>query len=148
MFIPLLLALLSHLTSWKLLFAHNLATQRSTGEGDGRPCPAAGWRLRSCHAHHTHLLGAELFHSVQHELRVQRPIAYVLDYAAHEAADYPQECRDRYHGLPFLRTINASWQQPVCSPQVRTAFVARVMPAYGGWQCAQGGVPCCRLRAR
>lgn len=45
MFIPLLLALLSHLTSWKLLFAHNLATQRSTGEGDGRPCPAAGCRL-------------------------------------------------------------------------------------------------------
>lgn len=39
-------------------------------------------------------------------------------YGALEGRDYPRECQDLYHGLPYFEHVKASWQQPVCEPQV------------------------------
>lgn len=52
---------------------------------------------------------------------VRRPIEYLRQYAALEGPDYPQECREHFHGLPYFAGVNASWQAPVCEPQVRCA---------------------------
>ena len=93
------------------------------GHGRATPMRAAAGRARSAptaHARHGAAPCAELFHSLRRQPRVRRAVEYIEEYAAHEAAGYPEECRQRYHGLPFLQTINASWREPVCTTQVRS----------------------------
>lgn len=59
-------------------------------------------------------------HRPQHwEEQRRRPIDYVQQYGALEGRDYPRECQDLYHGMPYFEHVKASWQQPVCEPQVR-----------------------------
>ena len=86
------------------------------------------------------LLGAaEITQSILQRTTTQRLIDYVLQYAAAEASDYPAACQQRYHGLPFLQTINSSWQRPVCTPQVRGEAGAtqarRCMACLLLWSC-------------
>ncbi len=58
-------------------------------------------------------------HRPRQKQEARRPIDYVQQYGALEASEYPRECQDQYHGLPYFEHVKASWQQPVCEPQVR-----------------------------
>lgn len=89
---------------------------------------------------------AALFHHPLHQrpTSAKRAFDYLLEAAAWEAPSYPQACRERYHGLPFLRTINASWQQPVCTPQVteaRGGWPPSVTTAAGCWARRLASMP-------
>lgn len=75
--------------------------------------------------HVAQLLAADVLWSLaqhrpqQREEQRRRPIEYVQQYGALEGRDYPRECQDLYHGLPYFQHVKTSWQQPVCEPQVR-----------------------------
>lgn len=59
---------------------------------------------------------SSLAHQAQ---QLRRPLDFVQHYAELEGKEYPQECRDRYHSLPYFNRVHASWRQPVCELQVR-----------------------------
>jgi hypothetical protein len=64
-----------------------------------------------------------LWNLAQHRPRQQeearrRAIDYVQQYGALEGREYPRECQDLYHGVAYFAHVQASWQQPVCEPQV------------------------------
>ncbi|KAI7846156.1 hypothetical protein COHA_000326 [Chlorella ohadii] len=61
-------------------------------------------------------------HRPRQKQEARRPIDYVQQYGALEASEYPRECQDQYHGLPYFEHVKASWQQPVCEPQEGTAL--------------------------